>query len=142
MCPPHPGVPVPSPHAGLLRLSAADSQQPHASTHVDLLPAFRRRLGRQGLNCIHCFYELYPCSFIFLTCYPDVPGVYVHHVVLQYKSKSVGYRVGVQVGSTVITHRQLDPYEARIQAMSVVAACAKGLMYFQSEVRRLAYYIH
>ena len=90
MCPPHPGVPVPSPHAGLLRLSAADSQQPHASTHVDLLPAFRRRLGRQGLNCIHCFYELYPCSFIFLTCYPDVPGVYVHHVVLQYKSKSVG----------------------------------------------------
>ena len=53
-----------------------------------------------------------------------------------------GYRVGVQVGSTVITHRQLDPYEARIQAMSVVAACAKGLMYFQSEVRRLAYYIH
>lgn len=40
-----------------------------------------------------------------------------------------------QIGNTVISHRQPDPYEARIQAMSVVAACAKGLMYFQSEVR-------
>ena len=40
-----------------------------------------------------------------------------------------------QVGSVVISHRQPEPYEARIQAMSVVAACAKGLMYFQSEVR-------
>lgn len=40
----------------------------------------------------------------------------------------------MQIGDTVITHREPNPDEARIQAMSVVAACAKGLMYFQSEV--------
>ena len=40
-----------------------------------------------------------------------------------------------QIGNTVLTHRQPNPDEARIQAMSVIAACAKGLMYFQSEVR-------
>ena len=39
-----------------------------------------------------------------------------------------------QIGSRVIAYRQPDPYEARIQAMSVVAGCAKGLMYFQSNV--------
>ena len=39
-----------------------------------------------------------------------------------------------QIGDTVITHREPNPDEARIQAMSVIAACAKGLMYFQSEV--------
>lgn len=41
----------------------------------------------------------------------------------------------VQVGDTVITHREPNPDEARVQAMSVIAACAKGLMYFQSEVK-------
>ena len=40
----------------------------------------------------------------------------------------------VQVGDKVISHREPNPDEARIQAMSVIAACAKGLMYFQSEV--------
>ena len=39
-----------------------------------------------------------------------------------------------QIGDTVIAHREPNPDEARIQAMSVIAACAKGLMYFQSEV--------
>ncbi len=34
----------------------------------------------------------------------------------------------------MVTHREPNPDEARIQAMSVIAACAKGLMYFQSEV--------
>ena len=34
----------------------------------------------------------------------------------------------------MISHREPNPDEARIQAMSVIAACAKGLMYFQSEV--------
>ena len=40
----------------------------------------------------------------------------------------------VQIGDRVISHREPNPDEARIQAMSVIAACAKGLMYFQSEV--------
>ena len=35
----------------------------------------------------------------------------------------------------MISHREPNPDEARIQAMSVIAGCAKGLMYFQSEVR-------
>ena len=39
-----------------------------------------------------------------------------------------------QVGNTILSHREPNPDEARIQAMSVIAACAKGLMYFQSEV--------
>ena len=46
----------------------------------------------------------------------------------------VVFAVWLQIGDTVISHRQPEPYEARIQAMSVIAACAKGLMYFQSEV--------
>ena len=40
----------------------------------------------------------------------------------------------LQIGDRVISHREPNPDEARIQAMSVIAACAKGLMYFQSEV--------
>jgi hypothetical protein len=40
----------------------------------------------------------------------------------------------------VITHREPNPDEARIQAMSVIAACAKGLMYFQSEVSLISTY--
>lgn len=39
-----------------------------------------------------------------------------------------------KIGDRVISHREPNPDEARIQAMSVIAACAKGLMYFQSEV--------
>ena len=39
-----------------------------------------------------------------------------------------------QIGSRVIAYRQPNKYEARIQAMSVIAGCAKGLMYFQSDV--------
>ena len=41
-----------------------------------------------------------------------------------------------QIGSRVIAYRQPNKYEARIQAMSVIAGCAKGLMYFQSDVRK------
>ena len=51
-----------------------------------------------------------------------------------YLSSQVNYYFLVQIGDRVITHREPNPDEARIQAMSVVAACAKGLMYFQSEV--------
>ena len=40
----------------------------------------------------------------------------------------------LQIGNIVINHREPNPDEARIQAMSVVAACSKGIMYFQSEV--------
>ena len=40
----------------------------------------------------------------------------------------------------MITHQEPNPDEARIQAMSVIAACAKGLMYFQSEVSVIAQY--
>lgn len=39
-----------------------------------------------------------------------------------------------QIGSKIISHRNPDPAEYRIQAMSVIAACGKGLMYFQSTV--------
>jgi desulfoferrodoxin (superoxide reductase-like protein) len=39
-----------------------------------------------------------------------------------------------------ISHRQPKPDEARIQAMSVIAGCAKGLMYFQSEIKEKEYY--
>ena len=44
------------------------------------------------------------------------------------------YTTHMQVGSLIISHRGPDAAEARLQAMSVVAACAKGIMYFQSEV--------
>ena len=43
----------------------------------------------------------------------------------------------MQIGDRVIAHREPNPDEARIQAMSVIAGCAKGLMYFQSEVSNL-----
>ena len=42
----------------------------------------------------------------------------------------------------MISHREPNPDEARIQAMSVIAACAKGLMYFQSEVSVIVQYYH
>ena len=40
----------------------------------------------------------------------------------------------LQIGNIVINHREPNSDEARIQAMSVIAACSKGIMYFQSEV--------
>lgn len=40
----------------------------------------------------------------------------------------------LQVGNLVISHREPNAAEARLQAMSVVAGCAKGIMYFESQV--------
>lgn len=45
-----------------------------------------------------------------------------------------------QLDGHIISHRQPNPDEARIQAMSVIAGCGKGLMYFQSEIAENKYY--
>lgn len=45
-----------------------------------------------------------------------------------------------KIGDRVISHREPEPYEYRVQAMSVIAGCGKGLMYFQSEISENEYY--
>lgn len=45
-----------------------------------------------------------------------------------------------KIGSHVLHHRQPNPNELLIQAMSVIVACAKGIMYFQSEIAENEYY--
>lgn len=47
-------------------------------------------------------------------------------------SQGLSHTWDAKIGSHVIAYRNPDPDEYRIQAMSVITACAKGLMYFQS----------